>query len=102
MLAWLDDGEVGPPVGERREVRPLKDKGDFAEDPGRVTARPFLNGLTRTASETFQLIRERRAARAAALQRRGLPVATIARHLDLSARQTARYLATARECEPLT
>ena len=45
----------------------------------------------------LSMVRERRAARAAELQRRGLPVATIARRLDLSMRQTARYLAAARE-----
>ena len=42
-----------------------------------------LNGLTRSVSETFQIIRERRAARAAKLQRRGLPVAAIAKRLKL-------------------
>ena len=60
-----------------------------------------LNGLTRPAPITKRLTRERRAAHAAALQRRGLSVATIARRLDLSMRQTARYLATARAGEPL-
>ena len=61
-----------------------------------------LNGLTRSASETFQIIRQRRAARAAALQYCGLPVAAIARCLDLSMRQTARYPAATRQLEPLT